>query len=68
MKVIIPDVKPDGTRYEFKPLNVIFKKYFLKTKIYKFFFQEKDGILLNWKNGRREGIRFLFNKPPKWNE
>jgi hypothetical protein len=30
--------------------------------------QTDDGMLNYFKSGKREGIRHLFNKPPKWNE
>eukprot|EP01016_Furgasonia_blochmanni_P040554 TRINITY_DN5186_c0_g1_i5.p1 TRINITY_DN5186_c0_g1~~TRINITY_DN5186_c0_g1_i5.p1 ORF type:complete len:257 (-),score=20.35 TRINITY_DN5186_c0_g1_i5:299-1069(-) len=50
MKVLIPDVKPTGECYSWKPLS------------------GKEGLLQSFNMGRREGLRFFFNKPPKWNE
>jgi len=50
MKVLIPDAKPTGEIYQFKPMTA------------------KEGMLVNWKNSRKDGMKDLFNKPPKWNE
>jgi len=50
MKVLIPDVKPTGEVYQFKPMT------------------GKEGIQVNWKNGKKEGLKEVFNKPPKWND
>lgn len=33
MKVIIPDIKSDGSRFEFKPINVLFYIIFIVSKI-----------------------------------
>lgn len=30
--------------------------------------QENDSMISNFKNGKTEGMSFLVNKPPKWNE
>ena len=27
-----------------------------------------DGMMNYFKSGKREGLKHLFNKPPKWNE
>eukprot|EP01017_Pseudomicrothorax_dubius_P003337 TRINITY_DN10453_c0_g1_i1.p1 TRINITY_DN10453_c0_g1~~TRINITY_DN10453_c0_g1_i1.p1 ORF type:complete len:176 (+),score=32.68 TRINITY_DN10453_c0_g1_i1:111-638(+) len=28
----------------------------------------KDGIIQNFRDGRKDRVRLIFNKPPKWNE
>jgi tubby-related protein 1 len=50
MKVLVPEVRPTGEIYQFKPDN------------------PKEGILNNVKNNKLEGIKVMFNKPPKWND
>ncbi len=52
MKVLIPDVSKDGTIVQFKPLS------------------QKDPVnmLTQFNQGNQKGMRYMFNKPPKWNE
>jgi len=52
MKVLIPDVSEDGTIIQFKPLSP----------------KDPANILTQFKQGNQKGMRYLFNKPPKWNE
>ena len=35
---------------------------------YSFSKKKTDGIIETFKKGKVEGLRFFFNKPPKWNE
>lgn len=49
----------NGNLPEFFLIKLVFQSIFLKAE---------DGMLPYFKSGKREGLRFLFNKPPKWNE
>ena len=57
MKVLVPEVV-EGVMQEFKPINVL----------YSCIFKTKEGLLHNYRNNKNEGIKYLYNKPPKWNE
>ena len=65
MRALIPDVNENTSEiYQFKPLSVLIAtlyEYLISSK-------EREGILSNFKSGKRTGIKELLNKNPKWNE
>lgn len=50
MRVILPDLSPDGDAKQFRPAT------------------DKEGMILDFKNGKTSGLREFVNRQPKWND
>ena len=64
MRVLIPELKPNGDYCEWRPTSVRNPKYKSKRTSLK----NKDGMIANYNENNYDQMKVFANKEPQWNE